>query len=213
MKIICESWINESRTGSSEPKVKSDHKLNTILKRNPLALKTKIECLICSQKKNRLNSNRKYVHNKFISESSDYENDFYGSGNANNNLCDYVEDDICKKNNLNFYDGLNYYKYNNNDIKNILSFPNVNDSFAKLESSENINNKNFTGVFNRETNKNAFIDSVSNSNLINLDLVENINNHDSNAEFNINRNNIKVKTLYSNEDISIKYNYILKKLI
>jgi len=183
MKIICESCINESRTGSSEPKVKSDNKSNTLLKRNPLALKTKIECLICSQKKNRLSSNTKNVENKFISEKSDYENNFYGSGYANNNLYNYVEDDICKKNNLSFYDGLNFYKYHNNDIKNILRFPNVNDSFAKLESSENINNKNLTGVFNKETNKNAFVDPVNNSNLISLDLVENTNNHDSNAEF------------------------------
>jgi hypothetical protein len=201
--------MTESRSGSSESKSKSDAKSSTKMKRNPLTLKSKIECLICSHKKNKMSCNKNNHLNQFnsnyyqcdyVDELHDYENNF-----------DYGVDDVCRKNNLNFYDSSNYYKYHNNDIKDILNFPNINDSFISLESTENSSNKNLSAGFNSNFNKNP--STNSNRNLIDLDLVEQNVNDNSKREFNINKNNIKIKTLYSNEDISIKYNYILKKLI
>lgn len=202
--------MDDSRTASSESKGKTDSKSSTKVKRNPLALISKIECLICSHKKKTLNVNKK-IKNQFNSGSYDYEEDIYRLGN--NTMYEYEEEDFCRRNNLNFYNNSNYYKYNNNDIREILSFPNVNDSFSKLDSNENTNNKNPSDILNRGLDKNVSANYNSNSNLINLDLFPNNRNFDANREINLNINNIKVKTLYSNEDISIKYNYILKKLI
>jgi len=183
------------------------------MKRNPLALKSKIECLICSHKKNRKSSNLIIHKNEFSSiNNQDYEDDLYGLENNSNNFYNHEEDNICRKNNLNFYDSSDYYKYNINDIEDILSFPNINDSFKKLDYNENANKKNQSVVgLNRDSNNDN--SQNSNSNLINFDLLENNINDNSYIEYKNKKNKIKVKTLYSNEDISIKYNYILKKLI
>lgn len=213
MKRICESWINESITGTSSNKNKKESKSNSKSKRNPYKNKVKIECLVCCHQKKNLNFNN--VEKNIFQDNDDWEFENQIFTPVNYNLHCLEELDICKKYNLNFFDESNFYNYNKNDIKEVLSFPNINDSFTKLDSNESSKNKNITNKNNAEiSNHNDLNYNSDQNNLINLDVIENsLQNQSNNKDFKFNKNSVKVKTLYSNEDISIKYNYILKKII
>jgi len=213
MKRICESWINESITGNSNNKKKKDSKSNSKSKRNPYKNKVKIECLVCCHQKKNLDFNN--IEKNLLQDNEDWEFDNEIFTSVNYDLQSFEESDICKKYNLNFFDQSNYYNYNKNDIKEVLSLPNINDSFTKLDTNECYKNKNITNKNNSEiTNYKDLRNHSDQNNLINLDALENSQrNQPNNHDFNYNKNSVKVKTLYSNEDISIKYNYILKKII
>jgi len=216
MKRICESWINDSITGASN-KTKSEIKSNTKLKRNNNCKnKVKFECLICSMKKKNNNINRQ------IQEEYDnylnYEDDLFSCDDENyiinNKFNNYNNNqlDICKKNNLQFFDNSNYYKYHNDDIRDILRLPNINNSFVNFDFVANTDNNKINDNDNLNKRSKILINENETNNLMSWESVGNENNNFT-REININKENVKVKTLYSNEDISIRYNYILKKLI
>jgi len=216
MKRICESWINESISGVKN-KTKAENKSNKKLKRNNFKNKVKFECLICSTKKNN------HFSNNFKNYSeSDYDNfyedeishdDYYNQNNLNNRNNGFLFD-VCKRNNLHFFDKSNYYNYNNDDINDLLRLPNLNDSFTNFDYE---NNQTYSDKNNRNEKFNKYskilVNDEKDGSLINFQSDNSRNENHFNREININKENVKVKTLYSNEDISIRYNCILKKLI
>lgn len=208
MKRICESWVNETRTNdNSKKKNKNDSKANSKMKRNPYKNKVKIECLICSSKKNKLN-NKNNFDSLYTYNPNFFEDEYPYEGYYDTHIQAQGEKSILKEHDLLFYDSSIYYSYHQNDITDILNLPNINDSFSKLDSDE-------SGMLqdSLENSKNMKQKKFQENNLISLDEIGYNNNNNNNLDNDENKAKIKVKTLYSNEDISTKYNYILKKII
>ena len=211
MKRICESLINPE-VNSSKNSTKTENKKNKTNMKTKKD-KIKIDCLGCKNKKNRYYSKYENLHNE--ENSQDYL--FHLNEEKNNhlnhsNFSNKNTDKILK--NISFYDVNNYHTNNSSDLKEVLNFPNINNSFLNFDINEieikvnpqkdlSINN-NY--IYDKDGKKNLILFEKVENNLFCINKNENKNSNDLNKK-------VQVKTLYSNEDISMKYNYILKKII
>jgi hypothetical protein len=171
MKRICESWLNESSNPNiNNIKSSKNDKKGTKITKNPYKNKVKIECLLCSGKKLRENK-KKTSENNTVSYMDEYIDDFaledykydnsFNKQNLNEYYHDFSEKNLSDK--VYFYDKKNYYIYNNSDIKDVLSFPNVNNSFSLMENNEIPINK----IDQQQNEKEG-------NNLIKLDVFDNL---------------------------------------
>ena len=152
MKKIYESMIT---TNENKNKKNKNEKKKKSLKNKSFCNKVKIECLICSSKKNNIKLKKQIKENNY-----EYIDDFV---NINSNLINSKNDFHDKNNssisgdilieNLSFYNNDKYYNYNLKDIDEQLSFPNLNGSFCNLNlyNSEELGKKtNNLGIKNEK---------------------------------------------------------------
>lgn len=140
--------------------------------------KIKIECLKCSSSKNTNKRNKKNTES--ISSANLDENllggyDFELSANEisenliveenyqNNRNIRKTNYHINNNNKLIFTNQERYYMYNKADIKEILEFPNANDSFANYD--KNLNKDSEENNSNKELTKLANFDDILNKNI------------------------------------------------